>query len=84
MSSHDFYITAEQEDKLQDLFGEGEELLQKLRDIGAVHHVVVVSCYIRCNTRHDPPLGDMILNLDLDGSPEAVGAFSRELLHLIR
>lgn len=84
MTGHELYMTEEQEDKLQDLLGEGDELLTQLREMGAQHSVIVASCYIRCNTRHDPPLGDMVLGVELEGSPEAVGAFCRDLLHLIR
>jgi len=84
MVASDLYITEEQEDRLQDLLGEGDELLAQLREIGVRHSVVVASCYIRCNTRQDPPLGDMILRVELGGSEADMRAFCADVLHLIR
>jgi hypothetical protein len=40
-------------------------------------------CYIRCNTKHDPPLGDMILRVEFEGLDADIESFCKDLLHLI-
>ena len=78
----DIYITSEQEDMLDGIMGE-QSLHEALNALAVDKSLVVVGCYIRCNTKHDPPLGDMIVRVEFDGLEADVESFCKDLLHLI-
>ena len=80
--SRDIYITSEQEAELDGLMGE-QSLTEFCGALASVRSLVVQKCYIRCNTKHDPPLGDMIVRVELEGLEADVDTFCMDLLHLI-
>lgn len=82
----DLYLTEEQTERLEDcsnMDGDGSKLEDWLRALGGGHSVTVAACYIRCNTRQDPPLGDRILRVRAEATDADWEGFKRELLHLI-
>lgn len=79
----DIYITADQEGLLEELQGE-QSLVEFCRALASGSPLLVLGCYIRCNTRHDPPLGDMIIRVEFDGLEADVESFCADLLHLLR
>ena len=83
MIEHDLYMTPDMEDILDTLQGE-QDLSEMLQAVAQPHSVIVSKCYIRCNTRQDPPLGDMILRVGMEGSTEGKIGFMSDLLHLLR
>lgn len=80
--ARDIYITSDQEGVLEELQGE-QGLDEFCRALAHGRVLKVQMCYIRCNTRQDPPLGDMIIRVELEGLEPEVEEFCKDLLHLL-
>lgn len=81
MDGYDLYITDAQHDKLEELCEESDQTpLEWFQYLGQSFNVGVTSCYIRCNTRHDPPLGDHIVRMQFNGLIADVERFQANVL----
>lgn len=81
-NARDIYITSDQEGKLDDIMGE-QDLAEFCAALAHDKSLKLGKCYIRCNTRQDPPLGDMIIRVEFEGLEADIEAFCKDLLHLI-
>ena len=79
----DCHMTDDQHTLLEDLSDE-VGLLRWVQGVGEDSQVRVASCYIWHNNRHDPPLGDMVLRVDVWGSEHDVSVFCSNLMLMLQ